>query len=132
MKTIIAGSRSIDDPQYLINAVNQIDWEITEVVSGTAEGVDQMGEEFAEENDIPVKKFPADWDRHGKSAGAIRNQEMAEYAQAAVILWDGESNGTSIMIQKAAEEDLETFICEVPDQNQETLEGVAEQAEWCK
>ena len=39
----------------------------------------------------------ADWRTHGKSAGQIRNAAMGAYANAAVILWDGESKGAANM-----------------------------------
>lgn len=42
----------------------------------------------------------ADWGRFGRAAGSYRNAEMAEYADAAIILWDGESRGTLDMIDK--------------------------------
>lgn len=50
---------------------------------------------------IPVIHFPANWDKHGKSAGHIRNAEMAKYADALVAFWDGKSKGTKGMIDYA-------------------------------
>lgn len=94
MKTIIAGSRSITDYKYLLKAIAQIDWEITEVISGNARGVDRLGERWARENNIPVRLFFPDWDKWGKSAGFVRNHEMVEEAEALIALWDGESRGT--------------------------------------
>lgn len=75
-----------------------LDWNhVTEVVSGCARGVDRAGEIWAADHMIPVKHFPADWNRHGKAAGPIRNGEMAEYADGALLLWDGVSRGTTNM-----------------------------------
>ena len=51
-------------------------------------------------------EFPADWERHGKAAGYIRNREMAQNADALVAFWDGESRGTKSMIDLAKEYDL--------------------------
>jgi len=59
---------------------------------------DGLAEEWARENGIPIKRFPADWDKHGKAAGPIRNRAMAEYADALLAVWDGESKGTANMI----------------------------------
>lgn len=50
--------------------------------------------------DIPVKRFPADWDRHGRAAGPIRNCQMAQYADALIAIWDGKSRGTKNMIDE--------------------------------
>lgn len=102
MKTIIAGSRHIEDYDALQNIMDKIDWDVTEVVSGGCRGVDVMGERWAEEHGIPVKRFAADWLTHGRIAGELRNREMAAYADALVILWDGKSPGASCMMREAS------------------------------
>lgn len=101
MKTIIAGSRtgfSYSDVEFVL--FDRLD-KISEIVSGTAQGIDRFGELFGIQNNIPVKRFPADWCKFGKSAGPIRNQQMAEYADALIAFWDGESRGTKNMIETA-------------------------------
>lgn len=98
-KVIIAGSRSITDYKAIREAYLNYEIRISEVVSGCAAGVDTLGEQLAEEFGIPVKKFPADWDKHGKSAGILRNIEMADYADELLSVWDGVSMGTKHMQQ---------------------------------
>lgn len=75
-------------------------FEITEVVCGGARGVDWMGSEWAKDNAIPVTYMPADWDTYKKAAGPIRNQQMAEYADALVYLRYAGTPGTEDMIKK--------------------------------
>ena len=100
MKVIIAGSRNIEDYKLVVDTIKRSGYSITEVVSGCAVGIDTLGEQWATANDIPIKRFPAQWHQYGpKRAGPIRNKEMAEYADAAVIIWDGESRGTRNMIE---------------------------------
>lgn len=99
MKVIIAGSRGIDDIVLVQQAWIESKFDITEVVSGTARGVDKLGEELAEAIAIPVKRFPAMWDQHGKAAGILRNESMGIYADALIAVWDGKSKGTKHMIQ---------------------------------
>lgn len=115
MKTIIAGSRGIVRYTDLLIALKEINWIITEVVSGRAKGVDHLGEFFAEDNLIKLTKFPAQWNKFGLGAGMIRNREMAKYAEAALILWDGQSKGTKNMISLANEYGLTTYIHKVED-----------------
>ena len=110
MKVVIAGSRHIKDRLGLVKAITQSGFDITEVVSGTATGVDQMGEAWALAHDIKVKRFPADWTKHGNAAGPIRNADMAEYADAAIILWDSQSRGTLNMIKNMHTRDKPYFI----------------------
>lgn len=110
MKTIIAGSRSIADPETVAAAVEASGFEIAEVVSGCCRGVDKLGEKWAEDRGLPVKRFLANWGKHGKSAGPIRNREMAEYADALIAIWDGKSRGTANMIEEAEKRGLKVFV----------------------
>jgi hypothetical protein len=110
VRTIIAGSRSITDYDDLLSAMTQLDWEITEVVSGTADGVDQLGERWAKARDIPIAKFPAQWNRYGRGAGYKRNEEMAQFADALLAVYDGTSKGTQHMIDIARERKLKVKV----------------------
>lgn len=110
MRTIIAGSRGIVDPKLVEEAIIASGFTITEVVSGGARGVDSIGERWALDNNIPIKRFPAKWHLHGKRAGPIRNSEMAEYAEALIAVWDGASSGTQDMIIKAKCKGLEVHV----------------------
>jgi hypothetical protein len=74
------------------------DLKIDEIVSGTASGPDTNAIFLARERNIPVKKFPADWNIYGKRAGPLRNEAMAKYADGLLALWDGKSRGTQHMI----------------------------------
>lgn len=110
MKVIIAGSRDVTSLYLVEDASLMSKFDITEVVSGGARGVDRLGEIFAEKNGLPVKVFPADWIRFGKSAGHRRNREMAQYADALVAVWDGVSPGTKGMILEMKKPKKPVFI----------------------
>lgn len=110
MKTIIAGTRSYNDYEEVKQIMLAFD-DTTEVVSGCARGADTLGERWANENKIPVKRFPADWKTYGKRAGYIRNRQMGEYADNLIAFWDGQSKGTEHMINIMRE--LDKFICVV-------------------
>jgi hypothetical protein len=102
-KVIIAGSRKFNNYELLCHTCNMefnLQTEI-EIVSGTAYGADKLGERYAIEKGYPIKKFPADWDKYGKSAGYKRNEEMAKYADSLIVFWDGKSKGTKHMIDLA-------------------------------
>lgn len=71
------------------------------IISGGAKGADSLGERYAKENGFKVEKYPADWDRYGKSAGPRRNREMAEACDYVICFWDGKSKGTKTMIEYA-------------------------------
>lgn len=102
MKVIIAGSRSIRDMAVLEAAIKAAGYEITEVVSGGAGGVDSLGEEWALTHRIPCRGFSVEgfeWER-GPDAGHKRNQRMAIYGDALIAVWDGKSTGTQDMVRR--------------------------------
>ena len=102
MRVIVAGGRDAQ-PAYelVVSAIAESGIQITELVHGAARGIDSAAGEWAERNNMPVKVFPADWGQHGRAAGPIRNRQMAEYADALIAVWDGNSRGTKNMIETA-------------------------------
>lgn len=103
-KLIVAGSRDFDDEVLLAETLNMLaSTELADksvsIVSGMARGADALGYMFAHKNNIQVYEFNADWNKYGKRAGYIRNEEMGQFADALVAFWDGKSKGTSHMIQ---------------------------------
>lgn len=115
MKVIIAGSRTFNDFELLCNKCNEIigDTKDVEIVSGAAYGADQLGEEYAAEMLFDLKQFHPDWGKYKKSAGYIRNEEMAKYADMLIAFWNGESRGTKHMIDLAHKHNLKVHIITV-------------------
>ncbi len=112
-KCIIAGSRSFVDTQFAFDVLDNLDFKITEVISGTANGADRIGEAWALARGIPVTKMPASWEKHGAAAGPIRNRAMAEYVGkdgACVIFWNGESPGSRNMKETAEKLGLKVVL----------------------
>lgn len=103
MKVIIAGGRNITSYAAVLNAIAASGWrdEITEVVCGMASGVDLLGKRWAINSGIPVRLVPADWKIYGKAAGPMRNEMMAHYANALILIWDGKSKGSANMLMWA-------------------------------
>lgn len=123
LRIIIAGSRDFNDYKLLKTSIRDIlkntsleNINKIKIISGTARGADQLGEQFAKQFKLEVVRFAADWDRYGKRAGYIRNEEMAKYAikddnyGMLVAFWDGESKGTKHMINLAKKHGLEIHV----------------------
>lgn len=110
MKTIIAGSRDISNYAFIEKAIVESGFEVSLVLSGCARGVDQLAEKWAEKNNVPVYKFPPDWKKYKRGAGPVRNRQMAEFAEACIVLWDGKSPGTKNMISLAKKYGLSLFV----------------------
>ena len=94
MKLAIIGSRIFDDYKLLQETLEQHKSRITLVVSGAAKGADSLGEKWALENNIETLIFPADWNKHGKKAGFIRNEDIIKNCDCCIAFWDGISKGT--------------------------------------
>jgi hypothetical protein len=111
MRVIIAGSRTLTFNDFM-NGIDKCDFkdEITTILSGTARGIDTYGEEYARVNNISIEKYPANWNKYGKRAGYVRNEEMAANADGLIAIWDGVSKGTEHMINIAKRFKLKTFI----------------------
>lgn len=121
VRVIIAGSRNFNDQDLFDNSIHDIlikyETDELEIVSGGCSGADIMGEEYAEEWDIKCAVFPADWNKYGKAAGPIRNEQMARYAAEAdygmlIAFPVGESRGTRNMIKLAKQYGLEVNVIE--------------------
>lgn len=96
-----------------------------------APGVDMMGWYWARSKNIPRKEYPADWNKFRKRAGFIRNQKMAENADALIAVWDGKSRGTKDMMQRAERLGLRTHVWiperfEVQNETEKDLYGTGQ------
>jgi len=116
MKLIIAGGRDFVDMSYAIECINRlidqgkIKEEGLEIVSGMARGADTVAINIAKSNNLTLHEFPADWDKHGKAAGYLRNIDMAKFSDALVAFWDGQSKGTEHMIQTMRSKNKPVYV----------------------
>ena len=114
IRLIIAGSRDFFDYNLVANEANLFIAAIRtgtpnaqiSIVSGNAKGVDELGEQFAKDNNLEVIRIPAEWERHGRFAGPIRNKEMVKLGTHVLAFWDGKSKGTKSMINLATKKGL--------------------------
>ena len=135
LRVIIAGSRSFDSFTILEKECHRVfkslseegylsgnvkaDCDNIEIISGTANGADKLGEAFAKKYGILATRFPARWGKYGKSAGYIRNKIMAEHAAKSdelgvlIAFWEGKSRGTKMMIDLAKKYNLKVFVIDV-------------------
>lgn len=113
MRVIIAGPRTLHTYETVAKAVRASKFEITRVVSGGARGADTLGERWAGNNEIPVSRFLPAYERHGIRAPLMRNTQMAEFADALIAVWDGDSRGTGHMIREARRFGIPVYIYEI-------------------
>lgn len=99
---LIVGSRGFTDYKKMEEITNYLlkNKKNIVIVSGGAKGADFLAKKYALEHHLLYKEFPADWDKYGKRAGYIRNEEMHKYLskqkqKGVIAFWDGQSKGTS-------------------------------------
>lgn len=114
-RLIVAGGRDFNDRELLASQLIKLASEdlkdrAVSIVSGLARGADSLAFDFARHYDITVYKFPANWEKFGKSAGYRRNVEMADFSQGLLAFWDGKSRGTKHMIDIAESKGLNVRI----------------------
>lgn len=118
---IVAGGRDFSDYELLSKTLDNYFANVTDeiiIISGKARGADTLGEQYAKWHGYSVWGFPAKWDKYGKSAGFIRNTEMAKNADALVAFWDGQSLGTKHMIATATQCGIDVHVVNY-EQNKE-------------
>ena len=95
MKLAVIGSRSLCD----IVIDEYIPYDVTEIVSGGAKGIDMIAKNYANRNGIVYTEFLPKYDLYGRGAPIKRNEEIALYADEAIAFWDGKSKGTEHTIK---------------------------------
>jgi hypothetical protein len=96
MKLAVVGSRTFNNYDLLKCKLDVIHEKkvITCIISGGAKGADSLAEKWSKENNIETLIFKPDWDKYGKRAGFLRNEDIIKNSDAVVAFWDGISHGT--------------------------------------
>lgn len=117
LKIVVAGSRFFNDKAFVYKTLDKyIDFLFEPgkklvIVDGGAKGVDTLAHQYAVDNGFETKTVLANWDENGKSAGAIRNAQMADESNILIAFYSGtESRGTKNMIETACRKGLEVHI----------------------
>jgi hypothetical protein len=100
----IVGSRSITDKEFVFSTIDHylsnLNKDEIVIVSGGAVGIDSLAMLYAAEHNIKTEIFKPDWEKYGKSAGFIRNQQIVDRADYLLAITTG-SKGTADTIKKA-------------------------------
>lgn len=101
MKAIIAGGRDFIPNQnhyeWLVDKLKS--YNIDTVFSGGCRGADAFGSATANDLQINVVEYFAQWHIHGTKAGPIRNEAMAKHADICLLFPGG--RGTADMKRRA-------------------------------
>lgn len=103
LKLIIAGGRDFTNSDLMherLQAMEELGLFANgvELICGMAKGADNTGRLIFEQQGLTIHAYHPDWDGLGKRAGFVRNAQMGDDADMALIFWDGQSKGTKHMI----------------------------------
>ena len=103
MRVAIIGSRSVqlEEEQDVLPYLPE---NTTGIVSGGAEGADQIAEHIAEFLHVPLTVFRPDYARFQRRAPLERNRDIVRHADYVIALWDGSSRGTAHAIEQCIKE----------------------------
>lgn len=114
-KIAVVGSRDLECTQAIettLDNILSVNGSFT-LVSGGAQGVDSIAEDWAKRHGLPTEVFEADWDGLGDKAGIKRNSDIVAAAEVIIAFWDGVSVGTLDSIKKAktAKKGVKVYLC---------------------
>ncbi len=102
-RVIVAGGRDFCDYALMSATLEEYfkDKSEAKIISGMADGADTLAIRYADEHKMTKILFPANWKRHPRRAGFLRNEDMLTIATHLVAFWNGKSHGTQHMIEIA-------------------------------
>ena len=109
MKVMVTGSRDWEDARTIDAVLNGLF--PTLVIHGAARGADSIADAWARRHGVPVLAIPADWARHGKAAGAIRNGALLDEQPDLVLAFLlPQSRGTIEAVAEAQRRRIPTIV----------------------
>lgn len=106
MRVLVCGGRDFKDNVKVADVLNKLDIDV--IISGEAKGADTLAKDYARQTGYVYEGYPADWEKHGKSAGFIRNKQMLESNPDLVVAFPG-GRGTANMVSIAKEAGVEVY-----------------------
>lgn len=111
MKYGVVGSRGFSNYDVMARALDNLGLTSADtIVSGGAYGADALAEKYANAKGLATLIFKADWQKHGKKAGILRNQDIVDNSDVVIAFWDGVSRGTNNTINRTITAGKKLFI----------------------
>ena len=99
---LVCGGRTFSDRDYMFSALDELRvlCQPIKLIHGAARGADRMADAWAASRGVPALAMPAQWDRYGRRAGSLRNEQMLLEQPDLVIAFTG-GVGTAHMVRIA-------------------------------
>lgn len=103
MRVLVCGGRGYRNRELVFRTLDHLHKVrgITFLIQGVANGADYLAWQWCDERGVRCGSYPANWDDHGKAAGAIRNQEMLDEGKPDLVIAFKGGRGTADMVRRA-------------------------------
>lgn len=105
MKVLVCGGRDFSDSAWVFRVLDSLNPD--HIIEGGATGADAFAQAWAIHRCKTLSTVQADWKRHGKRAGSIRNQEMIDRFHPDLVIAFPGGRGTADMIRRAKKAGIE-------------------------
>ncbi|MGV9173594.1 MAG: SLOG family protein [Promethearchaeia archaeon] len=111
----VTGSKNISDKQFVYDCLDRVyhKYKFKKIVVGDSKGVDEAAKQYADDHDLELESFKADWHVYGQKAGEIRNTQMVDILEVddkGVAIWDGNSQDALDCINKLKKENKLLYV----------------------
>lgn len=106
MRVMVTGGRSFSDLGEVwgqLDALHALSGPISVIIHGGATGADSLANSWAVYNSVTVEQHNADWSKHGRAAGPIRNGEMIRLGKPDLVVAFPGGTGTANAVRQAKE-----------------------------
>lgn len=112
MRVLVCGGRDLEDYKYVERILNSYHffYGFSCLIHGGAYGADNLAGVWAQQHEIPMEVYPADWKQHGKAAGPIRNKQMLDEGKPDIVIAFPGGKGTANMVDQAHNAGIEVYV----------------------
>ena len=116
MRLLITGGRYYADMDTVFRVLDKAHAHtpISVLIHGGARGADTLAHWWAVDRGVTPLRFPANWTKHGRAAGVIRNQQMITEGRPDAYLAFPGGKGTADMVARARAQGIRP--CEIRGQ----------------
>lgn len=112
MRVLVCGGRDFDDWELLSHSLIVLSAQFGRklmIIHGGARGADRLAANWAFNNRMEAEAYPADWNRHGRKAGPLRNQQMLDDGRPEYVAAFPGGRGTADMVRRAKSAGIHVF-----------------------
>lgn len=105
MRVLVCGGRDFSDRRALYARMEELyaahGKRFSTLIDGGADGADTLAWEWAGSRGLSTERYRADWEKHGRAAGPIRNKRMLDEGKPDLVVAFPGGRGTANMVKQA-------------------------------